>query len=59
MLPWVILHNAILVGGTTPRSIFRAPDLTSAEGVISLRLTHVEKLQGDAVWLRYEVVKQE
>jgi hypothetical protein len=21
------------------------------------RLTHVEKLKGDAVWLRYEVVK--
>jgi hypothetical protein len=22
-----------------------------------LRLTHVEKLKGDAVWLRYEMVK--
>ena len=52
-----LLVSPSLVGGTTPRSFFRAPDLVSAEGVIQLRLTHVEALEGDVVWLRYEVVK--
>jgi 2,5-diamino-6-(ribosylamino)-4(3H)-pyrimidinone 5'-phosphate reductase len=51
-----VLVNPSLVGGTTPRSIFQAPDLTSAEGVIKLRLAHVEKMEGDVVWLRYEVI---
>ncbi len=52
-----VLINPSLVGGTTPRSIFRAPDLTSSEGVIQLKLTHVERVKGDIVWLRYEVVR--
>ncbi|UCH43889.1 MAG: RibD family protein [Dehalococcoidales bacterium] len=46
-----------LVGGTTPRSFFRAADLTSAEGVIGLRLLHSERLKNDVIWLRYAVVK--
>jgi 2,5-diamino-6-(ribosylamino)-4(3H)-pyrimidinone 5'-phosphate reductase len=53
-----LLINPGLVGGTTPRSAFVAPDLTSAGGVINLRLTHMEKVRGDVVWLRYEVVKK-
>ncbi|MAG37704.1 MAG: deaminase [Dehalococcoidia bacterium] len=44
-----------LVGGTTPRSLFRAPDLTSSAGVISLKLLHEERLEGDTIWLRYAV----
>ena len=52
----ILIHPA-LVGGTSPRSFYRAPDLESAEGVIPLRLIHVERLEGDVVWLRYEVVK--
>jgi 2,5-diamino-6-(ribosylamino)-4(3H)-pyrimidinone 5'-phosphate reductase len=52
----VLIHPS-LVGGTTPRSIFRAPDLASADGVIQLRLAHVEQLEGELVWLRYEVVR--
>jgi 2,5-diamino-6-(ribosylamino)-4(3H)-pyrimidinone 5'-phosphate reductase len=51
----VLVHPA-LVGGTSPRSLFRAPDLTSPDGVIPLKLTHVEQLASDFVWLRYEVV---
>lgn len=50
-----ILIYPCLVGGTTQQSIFRAPDLPSMEGVIGLKLVHHEKLDGDAVWLRYEV----
>jgi 2,5-diamino-6-(ribosylamino)-4(3H)-pyrimidinone 5'-phosphate reductase len=52
-----LLINPCLVGGTTPRSIFVAPDLASSEGVISLKLAQVEAVRGDAVWLKYEVVK--
>jgi 2,5-diamino-6-(ribosylamino)-4(3H)-pyrimidinone 5'-phosphate reductase len=52
-----VLVNPSLVGGTTPRSIFQAPDLTSTQGVINLELTHVEKMEGDVVWLRYNVIQ--
>ncbi len=52
-----VLIGPCLVGGTTPRSIFVAPDLTSAEGVIPLKLIHVEAVRGDTIWLRYEVVR--
>ena len=52
-----VLINPCLVGGTTPRSFFRAPDLTSPEGVIQLEMIHFEQLEGDVVWLRYDVVR--
>jgi 2,5-diamino-6-(ribosylamino)-4(3H)-pyrimidinone 5'-phosphate reductase len=52
-----ILVNPCLVGGTSPRSIFVAPDLTSAGGAVSLKLTHVQEVQTGVVWLRYEVIK--
>lgn len=51
-----VLISPYLVGGTTPRSIFRGPDLTSSEGVVQLKLTHLEQVRDDIVWLRYEVV---
>jgi hypothetical protein len=41
----------------TPRSIFVAPDLVSPEGVIPLKLIHMEAMRGDTIWLRYEVVR--
>ncbi|MBI5031348.1 MAG: RibD family protein [Chloroflexi bacterium] len=52
-----VLINPTLVGGTSPRSIFTAPDLTSAEGILPLKLIHVENVRDDVVWLKYEVVK--
>lgn len=52
----VLVHPS-LVGGTTPRSLFRAPDLTSAEGVVNLELAGVEQPGNGVVWLRYDVVK--
>jgi len=52
-----VLIGPCLVGGTTPRSIFVAPDLTSAEGVIPLKLIHMEAVRGDTIWLRYEAVR--
>jgi 2,5-diamino-6-(ribosylamino)-4(3H)-pyrimidinone 5'-phosphate reductase len=54
-----VLIEPSLVGGTTPRSIFTASDLTCPDGVIQLKLVHVEQLRGEAVWLRYEVMKRE
>jgi 2,5-diamino-6-(ribosylamino)-4(3H)-pyrimidinone 5'-phosphate reductase len=52
-----LLVHPSLVGGTTPRSVFVAPDLTSPDNVIDLRLTHLEELSAGVVWLRYEVVR--
>lgn len=52
-----VLVNPCLVGGMSPRSIFTAPDLNSADGVIPLKLIRVENVQDDVVWLRYEVIK--
>jgi 2,5-diamino-6-(ribosylamino)-4(3H)-pyrimidinone 5'-phosphate reductase len=52
-----VLINPSLVGGTSTRSIFQAPDLASPEGVIRLRLAHVERVAEDHLWLRYEVLK--
>ncbi|MDI6718201.1 MAG: RibD family protein [Methanomicrobiales archaeon] len=53
----VLVHPA-LVGGTSPASIFRAPDLAPSGGAIPLRLVHLERFAGDIVWLRYEVVRE-
>jgi len=52
-----LLIQPSLVGGVTPHSFFQAPDLTSAAGVIPLKLTYLEQLEGEVVWLRYEVIK--
>jgi 2,5-diamino-6-(ribosylamino)-4(3H)-pyrimidinone 5'-phosphate reductase len=51
-----IVINPTLVGGVSPRTIFVAPDLTSDEGVVRLKLTHAEKLNEEFAWLRYEIV---
>lgn len=52
-----LLITPMLVGGETPRSFFVAPDLESAEDVISLQLIHVGEVGDGNVWQRYEVVK--
>lgn len=51
-----VIIEPCLVGGTTPRTLFHAPDLDSDEGVINLKLICAEALRDDAVWLRYEVI---
>jgi 2,5-diamino-6-(ribosylamino)-4(3H)-pyrimidinone 5'-phosphate reductase len=48
-----LLIHPRLVGGISPRSIFRAPDSESDEDVIPLALVHLEKLDGGVVWARY------
>lgn len=54
-----VLISPYLVGGVTPKSLFRAPDLTEAAGVIGLRLIGLERLRDDVVWLRYSVLHDE
>jgi 2,5-diamino-6-(ribosylamino)-4(3H)-pyrimidinone 5'-phosphate reductase len=52
-----VVISPCLVGGAEVRSIYRAPELTSQEGVIGVKLIHCERLRGGLVWLRYEVVR--
>lgn len=52
-----LLIHPYLVGGTSPRSMFRAPDLVANNGVINLQLIHFEQLAENLIWLRYEVKK--
>ncbi|MEW5871305.1 MAG: RibD family protein [Chloroflexota bacterium] len=53
-----ILVSPCLAGGISPRSIFQAPDLpASLEGLVPLRLAHLERLEGDVLWLRYDVAR--
>jgi len=51
-----LLVHPQLVGGTTPKSMYRAEDLTSAKGVIDLKLIRVRKIRNRLVWLRYKVL---
>ncbi len=50
----LLIHPA-LVGGTTPRSVFRGTDLTSAQGVVSLALTDIERMRDGIVLMTYAV----
>jgi 2,5-diamino-6-(ribosylamino)-4(3H)-pyrimidinone 5'-phosphate reductase len=50
----ILVHPA-LVGGTSQRSMFRVPDLTSPDGVIPLTLVSAETVGEGLVWLRYKV----
>jgi 2,5-diamino-6-(ribosylamino)-4(3H)-pyrimidinone 5'-phosphate reductase len=52
-----VILSPVLIGGMSPRSFYVAPDLTSTEMAIPLRLAHVEKAEGDFVWLRYTLEK--
>ena len=50
----ILVHPA-LVGGTSQRSMFRALDLASPDGVIPLALVSAETMGEGLVWLRYKV----
>lgn len=52
-----LLVDPSLVGGTSPRSFFVAPDLRSSEDLIDLRLAQCEQLRDGMVWLRYDIVR--
>jgi 2,5-diamino-6-(ribosylamino)-4(3H)-pyrimidinone 5'-phosphate reductase len=50
-----LLVHPSMVGGMSPASMFRAPDLESADGVLKLRLKDVQKLKGGVTWLVFSV----
>lgn len=52
-----VLLTPLLVGGESPQSVFVAPDITSPEQAIPLRLTHCEQVGEGRLWLRYQVVR--
>ncbi len=49
----VLIHPS-LVGGTGQNTLFHALDPAFHEDAIPLKLTHLDRLKGDVVWLRYE-----
>jgi len=54
-----LLIHPVLIGGISPLSFFRAPDLTSSDEITRLELSDVQRLKDNLVWLRYSVVKDE
>jgi 2,5-diamino-6-(ribosylamino)-4(3H)-pyrimidinone 5'-phosphate reductase len=52
-----LLIHPVLVGGASPRSMFRAPDLGDDATPIPLHLLACEQLDGGLLWLRYAVAK--
>jgi 2,5-diamino-6-(ribosylamino)-4(3H)-pyrimidinone 5'-phosphate reductase len=52
-----LLVEPLLVGGTSARSFFRAPDLSGPSGLVRLELLTVERFNDDVLWLRYEVAR--
>jgi 2,5-diamino-6-(ribosylamino)-4(3H)-pyrimidinone 5'-phosphate reductase len=52
-----VLISPSLAGGITPNSFYLAEDMDSPQGIVPLKLVQLERLEGDVIWLRYEVVK--
>ena len=51
-----LIINPCLTGGTSPQTLFVAPDLLSRDGVIPLELINIERLRGGYLLLEYLVV---
>jgi 2,5-diamino-6-(ribosylamino)-4(3H)-pyrimidinone 5'-phosphate reductase len=49
----------IAVGGTNTPTLFEAPDLDSVMHITRLRLSHLQGLNGGALWLRYDIAREE
>lgn len=52
-----LVIDPTMVGGTSPRSLFIAPDLEEPGGAIPLELEGLERMEGGSVWLNYRVIK--
>ncbi|HZJ02817.1 MAG TPA: RibD family protein [Thermoleophilia bacterium] len=52
-----VLLEPRLVGGDTPRSLFHAADVSSAQELVELRLVAMEAFEDDVVWMRYLVIR--
>ena len=52
-----LLVAPVLMGDDSSRPFYRAPSPAGSNEHVSLRLTHEERLDGNHLWLRYEVVR--
>ena len=52
-----LLVAPVLMGDDSSRPFYRAPSAAGANEHVGLRLTYEERLDGDNLWLRYEVVR--
>ena len=52
-----LLLNPVLVGGISPNSIYKAPDLKTSEEAIDLKLIKMELLKNEIIFLQYRVMK--
>ena len=54
-----VLISPTLVGGRRGTSLFEEGEIESGGEFVHLRLTHMERVRGGFVWLRYEVAGRE
>lgn len=52
-----LLVAPVLMGDDASRSFLNAPALAAASGYPALKLAQLQRLAGDNLWLRYEVVR--
>jgi 2,5-diamino-6-(ribosylamino)-4(3H)-pyrimidinone 5'-phosphate reductase len=52
-----LLVAPVLMSDNSSRPFYRAPSAAGSNEHVGLRLTHEERLDGDHLWLRYEVVR--
>ncbi len=52
-----LLIAPLLAGDDNARPFYHVPGNALADSAISLRLVHCERLDGDMLWLRYEVAR--
>ena len=52
-----LLVAPVLLGDDSSRPFYRTPALAESGAHVGLRLVHQERLEGDNLWLRYEVVR--
>lgn len=51
-----VLIHPNLVGGISPKSLYRAPDLTSSKKVLKTKLIHLEKMKNNIIWIIYKII---
>lgn len=52
-----ILIQPNLVGGTAPKTFFKADDLKSDKEIINLELIKTEKFENNVIWVKYKIKK--
>ena len=52
----VLIHPE-LVGSVNKGSIFISKDLNHLNNTIKLKLSHINKLKDDIIWIKYDIIK--